>query len=473
MEDPTDAPSGFGVEAGIGRDPALLSDVLKRALSQGGEYGDLFVEERLTLRLSMEGGKVEPPLWGHDAGAGIRLIHTGITQYVYTDNLGEEGLTGAVDAMLRRNVPPSHAEYIPSGRREALPLPWMDATEAMSWMRAADRAARKTDAAVFQVVVNHRPIRQKVQILSSRRLHAEETRTNFSFQVSAYARRGDRTAEGSAGRGGGMNAVAMDEATAAALGEEAAAVAVRLLDAGPAPAGDQTVIITNGLGGVLFHEALGHGLEADFVQRGSSYLAGKKGRKVTAETITVVDDPTLPGRRGSYKVDDEGVPGRRKVLVEKGVLCAYMHDVRTGLKEGVPSSGNGRRQSYRYLPLPRMSNTYMEAGPYDPREILENTRSGIFVASLGGGTVDLGCGDFVFSVTEAYRIEKGRLGRPIRGATLVGRAPEVMRQIDMIGSDLRFDPGYGVCGKEGQAIPAGVGQPTIRVPSLLVGGTEF
>jgi TldD protein len=461
------------VEAGAGKDPALLAEVLKRALSAGGEYGDLFVEERLSLRLRMEEGRIEPPLWGHDAGAGIRLINTGITQYVYTDDLGEQGLRGAVDAMLRRSVPPTQADYIPPSKREPTELPWMDSLAAMEWMRAADRAARRADPAVFQVEITYLPFRQKVQVLTSQRPYVGETRTNYTFRVNVYVRKGDRTAEGSAGCGGWIDKVALDETVAASLGEEAAEVAVRMLDAGPAPAGDQTVVITNGWGGVLFHEACGHGLEADFVQRGSSYLAGRKGRRVASEKVTVVDDPTIDGGRGSYGVDDEGVPGERKLLIEKGVLNTYMYDVRTALKEGIPSTGNGRRQSYRDLPLPRMSNICMLPGPYDHREILENTRSGIFVASMGGGTVDLGSGDFVFSVTEGYRIEKGKLGRPIRGATLVGQADGLLKDIDMIGDDLRFDPGYGSCGKEGQILPAGVGQPTIRIPSLLVGGTEF
>lgn len=469
----TDPIVPVGPRTGGPREPGLLAEVLKRALSQGGEYGDLFVEERLALRLLFEDGRAEPPVWGHEEGAGIRLINHGITQYVYTDDLGEEGLIGAVDALLRGGVPPGHGDHIPSSIGEAGPHPWMDAVEALSWMRAADAAARKTDPSIFQVGVSFVPTRQKIQILSSRAPHVSETRNSYTFTVNAWARRGHKTTSGVSGSGGGQEWTALNESRAEELGEEAAQMAVRMLDAGPAPAGEQTVVLTSGWGGVLFHEACGHGLEADVVQRGSTYFAGQRGRRVASHGVSVIDDPTIEGGRGSYGVDDEGTAGARKTLIEDGVLVSYLYDVRTSLKEGIASTGNGRRESFRYLPLPRMSNIQMAPGPYDPREILENTQSGIFVAGLGGGSVDLGSGDFVFSITEGYRIENGELGRPILGATIVGKAPKVLQEIDMIGSDLRFDPGYGSCGKEGQIVPAGVGQPTIRIPRLVVGGTEL
>lgn len=473
MHEPTEGAGAFGTSTGVGREPGLLKEVLKRALSQGAEYGDLFVEDRIVLGLRLEDGRIEPPVFGHDGGAGIRLIHTGITQYVTTGELGEEGLIGAVDALLRGDVPPSHHHVIPSAVAEPLPHPWVDAVEAMAGMRAAEKAARAADPSVFQVVVSYRYVRQRIQVLTSRDPYAHETRTDTTFTVRVFARRNGRTAEGTSGMGGSGGSPDLDEGEAARIGSEAAEVAVSMLDAGPAPAGEQTVVLTSGWGGVLFHEACGHALEADFVQRGSSYLAGLRGKRVAAEGVTLVDDPTRPGMRGSYAVDDEGVAAEPTAVIEEGILRNYLYDVRSALKEGTASTGNGRRESYRDLPLPRMSNIVMQPGPYDPKEIVENTQSGVFVASMGGGSVDLGSGDFVFSVTEGYRIEQGKLGRPIQGATLVGRAPEVLREIDMVGDDLRFDPGYSACAKEGQKVPAGVGQPTLRVPKLIVGGTDY
>ena len=272
-------------------------------------------------------------------------------------------------------------------------------------------------------------------------------------------------------RGAGIDIDLFDRHPPEDVARDAAEVALRMLDARPAPAGPMPVVIANGWGGVLFHEAVGHGLEADHVEKNSSVFAGKLGQPVAESIVTLIDDATVPNHRGSFRFDDEGTPGQATALVVDGVLTAYLTDRKRARLLGLPASGNGRRQSFQYLPIPRMTNLYVRPGAATPDAILADTPRGLYVASLGGGQVDTTSGQFVFSVTEGYLIENGRLGAPVRGATLAGDSFGVLRRIDAVGDDFALDPGLGTCGKLGQSVPVGVGQPTLRVSELIVGGT--
>jgi TldD protein len=308
-------------------------------------------------------------------------------------------------------------------------------------------------------------------LFNSDGIWTEDDRNFIEFGCQVVAERNGLLQNVRSGIGGQVGLEFLERRNPVDLARELAESAVIMLDSHPAPAGETTVVITNGWGGVLFHEACGHALEADFITNGASAYAGKIGQQVASPLITAIDDGTLPGRRGSLRFDDEGTPAQRTILIEKGILKEYMWDLTEARRVGRASTGNGRRQSYQHMPMPRMTNTYIDAGVHDPQEIIESVKQGIFVKHLGGGQADFASGDFVFSVTEGYLIENGRLTVPIRGATLVGNGPATLKQIDMVGTDLALDPGFGNCGK-GQSARVSVGQPTVRIPKLTVGGTE-
>jgi TldD protein len=312
---------------------------------------------------------------------------------------------------------------------------------------------------------------RRVWIFNSEGLWVEDDREMLEFRVGVTAKKGDLLHRMTTGLGGQVGLELLDARDPVAITVDAADSAVRMLDARSAPAGEMDVIICNGWGGVLFHEACGHCLEADFITNGSSAYANLVGERVGPEILTAVDDGTIPGRRGSLRFDDEGTPSQHTVLIENGILKEYMWDLTEARRAGRASTGNGRRQSFRHMPMPRMTNTYIAAGPHDPEEIIRNTKKGLYAKKLGGGQVEIGRGDYVFAVTEGYLIEDGKLTTPVRGATLVGNGPESLKQIDMIGNDFALDPGMGMCGK-GQSARVSVGQPTVRVPKLTVGGTE-
>ena len=335
-----------------------------------------------------------------------------------------------------------------------------------------DQAARAYSPYISQVFAIFNQVSRQVSIYNSAGVWAEDDRKTLEVWAHITAQRGDvrQTASSGLGAQSGLELLARQDPVE--MIKEAAESAVIMLDARPAPAGEMTVVINNGDGGVLFHEACGHGMEADFINRGTSPFGDLLGQSVGPDFLTAIDDSTLPARRGSFRFDDEGTPSSRTILIENGVLRGFMWDKAEARRKARTSTGNGRRQSFRHLPLPRMTNTYIDAGPHDPEEIIRSVKKGLYAKKLGGGQVQIGRGDYVFSVAEGYLIESGKLTAPVRGATLVGNGLETLRRMDMIGTDLALDPGMGTCGKGQQRARASVGQPTIRVAKLTVGGTD-
>jgi TldD protein len=406
-----------------------------------------------------------------------------VTGYAYTDDLDENSLLRAatVAAAVARGAEREGVVALRRTRRrpvarEVEPPESVSERARADLVREVDESARAVDLAIRQVSVHLFHSRQLVTIANSEGLLVGDQRVEIQLSATVTAQRGDLLQVGRRARGGqaGLEVLrdrAAGEAVPAQLGREAAEVALGLLGARPAPAGRMPVIISNGWGGVLFHEAVGHGLEADHVMKNSSVYAGKLGQRVADPLVTLIDDATISNHRGSFRVDDEGCPGRRTLLVEEGILCGYLTDRKSADKLELPRSGNGRRQSFQHVPIPRMTNLFIAPGKIDPAHLLLDTPRGLYVQSLGGGMVDPTSGQFVFSVTEGYLIESGRIGPAVRGANLAGDSFRVLADIDGVASDFALDPGLGNCGKSGQWVPVGVGQPTLRVRELLVGGT--
>jgi TldD protein len=336
-----------------------------------------------------------------------------------------------------------------------------------------ERAARAADPRVKQVMVSLAAVQDVVLVVRSDGLMAADVRPLVRLSVTVIVEQNGRRESGSHGGGGRFSYQQLAQGEVALeFAREAVRQALVNLEAIEAPAGVMTVVLGPGWPGILLHEAIGHGLEGDFNRKGTSAFAGRLGERVAAAGVTVVDDGTLDGRRGSLNVDDEGTPTQRTVLIEDGILKGYMQDTLNARLMGVPATGNGRRESYAHLPMPRMTNTYMLAGQRDPAEILASVERGLYAVNFGGGQVDITSGKFVFSASEAYLVENGKVTRPVKGATLIGNGPDVLTRVSMIGNDLKLDPGVGTCGKEGQSVPVGVGQPTLRIDGLTVGGTQ-
>ena len=456
----------------------ILETVLRAALARGGEFADVFVQDSTSFILGLEDRKLERVIAGRERGAGVRVVAGDIAGYAYTDDLDEASLLRAagiaaaaarngtrdVSVALRRHRRPRVA-------REVEPPESLSEQRRADLVREVDDAARAIGPAVRQVTARLMHSRQQIQVASSEGFLAHDERLEIQLSVAVTAQRGELLQVARRARGGQAGLEVLREPGPAALGREAAEMALALLDARPAPAGKMPVVVRNGWGGVLFHEAVGHGLEADHVVKESSVYSGKLGQRVAGSLVTLVDDATLPSHRGSFRFDDEGSPGRRTLLVEAGILRGYLTDRRSAVKLGLPRSGNGRRQSFHYLPQPRMTNLVILPGQGNPADLLRDTPSGLYVQSLGGGMVDTASGQFVFSVTEGFLIEGGRLGPPVRGATIAGSSFEVLADVDAVADDFALDPGLGNCGKGGQWVPVGVGQPTLRVRELVVGGT--
>ncbi len=451
--------------------------VLRRALRRGGDHADLFIESASPLAILCEDRRIEKVLAGAERGAGVRLIAGERTAYAYTNDLTTASLLGLADAVsgafsasgagdppvirLERRtgggvgavrVPP---EIVPTDRKVAL-------------VARAERAARRVDGRIRQVQVTYRENRQQVLIANSEGALVEDDRQYLTAMVQVVASDNGVIQTGYEPVGGlaGMElfeAMPLEEAALAA-----ARRAVLMLSARKAPAGRMPVVLSAEAGGTMIHEAVGHGLEADLAQAGLSVYSGKVGRQIASPLITVLDDATLPGRRGSFRFDDEGTEARRTVLVEQGVLRTYLYDRLTARKDGTASTGNGRRESYRHRPIPRMTNTLIAPGAERPSAILRDTPRGLYVRKMGGGQVNTVNGDFVFEVSEGYLIENGAVGEPVRGATLIGNGPAVLLAIDRVGSDLGFS--IGTCGKDGQGSPVSDAQPTLRIPEITVGG---
>lgn len=351
------------------------------------------------------------------------------------------------------------------------PFDTLSVADKAGMLHRMDDAARGYNSRVSQVTAGYGELRRQVWIFNSDGLFAEDDRHIVELRASVLAQKNGVLQRAGQGFGGQMGMELFDGNDPVAMSLDLAESAVRMLDARPAPAGEMTVVMGNGWGGVLFHEACGHAMEADFISKGSSAYTDQVGQQIASPLINAVDDGTIPGRRGSLRFDDDGTPASRTVLIEKGILQEYMWDLVEARRVGRESTGNGRRQSFRHMPMPRMTNTYIATGPHDPDEILRSVDKGLYVKRLGGGQADIAKGDFVFSVTEGYLIEDGKLTAPVRGATLTGNGPKVLSEIDMVGNDMALDPGMGMCGK-GQSARVSVGQPTVRIPRISVGGTD-
>jgi TldD protein len=456
----------------------VVERVLGAALATGAEFAEVFAEDRRTSSASLDDGRVEELTSGRERGAGIRVVSGETTGFASTADLSEAGLraaAGAAAAAARGGGGGDRSVSLvqgPAGRlADGVTDPaGVGKAAKVDLLVRADAAARAAGGAISQVGVGYGDSVRSVLVANSDGLLAtdEQVRTRFVVSAVATGDTGMQTGFESLGRTAGFEL--FDTHTPEAVAEVAARRALTKLSARPAPSGSMPVVIGPGSGGVLFHEACGHGLEADLVGKGASVFKGRKGQQVASPLVTLIDDGTVADEWGTTAIDDEGRPVQRNVLIEGGVLTDFMWDHLRARKEGRASSGNGRRQSYRHLPMVRMTNTYLAPGTDDPDDIIASTPRGVYVAKLGGGQVNTATGDFVFGMTEAYLIEDGRITEPLREGNLIGNGPEVLRTIDAVGNDFSMG-GPGTCGKDGQSVPVGLGQPTLRVPSLTIGGT--
>ncbi|OGW40478.1 MAG: peptidase C69 [Nitrospirae bacterium GWD2_57_9] len=452
-----------------------FSPVLKKALSRGGVYADIYLERSMPFSIVCEDGRIEKVLSGMDHGAGIRIIFGQRTAYAFTNEVTNSALMELAEAVSHAAADGARSVDINLNRRR----PHVDfsvkkAPESMStqdktaMVMRANRTARAVDARIRQAMVVYRESRQSIEIATSTGVLAQDDRLYLTALVHVVAADGDVVQTGYEPVGGSAGLELLDDYPLEKAAEAAARRAIRMLSARKAPAGRMPVVLSSDAGGTMIHEAVGHGLEADLAQSGLSVYSNRVGERIASPLITVVDDATLPGKRGSFRFDDEATDAERTVLVENGMLKTFMYDRLTAMKDGAASTGNGRRESYKHRPIPRMTNTMILPGGSDPREILRSTPKGLFVKKMGGGQVNTVNGDFVFEVSEGYLIENGNLGDPVRGATLTGNGPQVLLSIDQVGSDLGFS--IGTCGKDGQGSPVSDAQPTLRIPEIVVGG---
>jgi TldD protein len=452
--------------------PDLMEKVLSAALAKGGEFAEVFAEDRYATSAVLDDGRIEELSSARDRGAGIRVIVGDTTGFAHTADLTEQGLLAAAQAAaaVAREGKPRTA--VPLDRSST--IAWQGAHEVdkvrkIELLNRADEAARATAGSVRQVSASYGDSRRRFQVATSDGLSVgdDQMRTRFSVSCVAVGDTGMQTGYESVARTIGFEL--FDEVDVAELARAAAKRAVSKLQARPAPSGQVPIVIASGSGGILFHEACGHGLEADHIVKDASAYSGLVGELVASPLVTLVDDSTVGTEWGTFAIDDEGNPAQRNVLIQDGVLTSYMWDFLRARKEGRRSSGNGRRQSYRHLPMVRMTNTYIMNGSGDADAIIADTPSGVYVAKLGGGQVNTATGDFVFGTTEAYLIEDGRITEPLRDSNLIGNGPDVLRKIDAVAGD--FDMSPGTCGKDGQSVPVGCGQPTLRITAVTIGGT--
>ncbi len=458
---------------------AVVERVLGTALRTGGDFAEIFAEDRRGTGAVLDDGRVEDMASGRERGAGIRVVSGETTGFAHTSDLSEAGLRAAAAAAAAATrggnggvrevaLRPLHAPRPTTV--ESLPET-VDKAAKVELLRRADEAARAAGAAIRQVSVSYGDNRRRILVANSDGVLAtdDQVRTRFSVSCVAEADTGLQTGRESVGATVGFELFATTDVEE--LGGRAAARAIAKLAARPAPSGTFPVVIEQGSGGVLFHEACGHGLEADAILKDLSVFAHRVGEQVASPLVTLVDDATMGPEWGAFAVDDEGHPAARNVLIDDGVLTDYMWDWLRARKEGRPaSSGNGRRETYQHLPMVRMTNTFLANGTEDPAEIVRQTPHGVYVAQLGGGQVNTATGDFTFGATEAYLIEDGRITEPLRDTNLIGNGPEILRLIDVVGNDFAMGS-PGTCGKQGQGVPVGTGQPTLRVSALTVGGT--
>ena len=464
-------PGGLGLE----RLPALLGELV----GPGIDAADLYFQSQVSESWMLEDGIVKEGSFHLDQGVGVRAQSGEKTGFAYSNSIEEHALRQAIGAARsiaragqQGRVHTPSVQVPPRLYGADNPLEVLSRAEKVELLKRIDQATRALDSRISRVTVSLAGVWEQVLVAATDGSLGADVRPLVRFNVSVIVEHNGRRERGAHGGGGRTdyryfleNDRAMDYA------REAVRQALLNLEAIPAPAGSMPVVLGNGWSGVLLHEAVGHGLEGDFNRKGSSAYSGRVGQQVASSLCTIVDDGTLPGRRGSLSLDDEGTPTQCTTLIENGVLKGYMQDKLNARLMGVAPTGNGRRESYAHLPMPRMTNTYMLAGESEPEEIIRSVKRGLYCASLGGGQVDITSGKFVFSTSEAYLIEDGRITAPVKGATLIGNGPEAMSRVSMVGNDLALDSGVGTCGKDGQSVPVGVGQPTLKIEAITVGGT--
>ncbi|MGZ5199030.1 MAG: metalloprotease TldD [Telluria sp.] len=464
----------------FGLDEGKLLTALGTMFTHKVDYADLYFQFTKSEGWSLEEGIVKSGSFSIDQGVGVRAVSGEKTAFAYSDDISERALLEAAAAT--RTIARVGAGRVkvaasarPTGGRSLYlphdPIASLDAAAKVRLLERVEKMARAKDPRVVQVMAGLAGEYDVVLVVRSDGVLAADIRPLVRVSVTVIAEQNGRREMGSSGGGGRYDYGYFNDEILERYATEAVQAACVNLDARPAPAGPMTVVLGPGWPGVLLHEAVGHGLEGDFNRKGSSTFSGRIGEQVAAKGVTVVDDGTLKDRRGSLNMDDEGNPTQCTTLIEDGILKAYIQDTMNARLMKMPVTGNARRESFAHLPMPRMTNTYMLAGDKDPQEIIASVKNGLFAVNFGGGQVDITNGKFVFSASEAYMIEDGKVTYPVKGATLIGNGPEVMNRISMIGNDMHLDSGVGVCGKEGQSVPVGVGQPTLRIDGVTVGGT--
>ncbi len=458
-----------------------IDQIMDSMLSSSVDSADIYFQSSHFESWQLEGGIVKEGSHSIEQGAGVRVVSGEKTGFAYSDRIELNVLleaAGNVKAIARQGQDTEHKVAVnqqwPLYYSAKNPLKSLADQEKIDLLRKVDCETRKLDPRIEEVIVSLVGVYENILVANQDGSLAADIRPLTRMNVTVILEDNGRREQGSMG-GGARNDYSffLDQEKALGYGKEAVRQAVVNLDAVEAPAGNMTVVLGPGWPGILLHEAIGHGLEGDFNRKGTSAFSGRVGERVASDLCTVVDDGTLMDRRGSLSIDDEGTPAENTMLIEKGILKGYMQDKLNARLMGVSSTGNGRRESYAHLPMPRMTNTYMLPGNDDPEEIVKSVKKGLFAKNFGGGQVDITSGKFVFSASEAYLIEDGKITTPVKGATLIGNGPDVLTKVSMVGNDLELDSGVGTCGKDGQSVPVGVGQPTIKIDGLTVGGTSI
>ena len=464
----------------FGLDESHLSRALAEINAHQVDEADLYFQTTRSEGWSLEEGIVKTGSFSIDQGVGVRAVSGEKTAFAYSDDISWDSLLdaartvrsiGTVAQGKRARIATTKIAGSRSLYPGSDPISSLDSTAKVKLLEKVEQLARAKDPRVAQVMAGLAAEHDVVLIARADGTLAADVRPLVRLSVTVFVEQNGRREMGSAGGGGRFGFAYFDDALIQSYVDEAVDSALTNLDARPAPAGEMTVVLGPGWPGILLHEAIGHGLEGDFNRKGSSAFSGRVGQRVAAKGVTVLDDGTIADRRGSLNVDDEGNPSGRNVLIEDGILRGYIQDAMNARLMGVKPTGNGRRESYANVPIPRMTNTYMLAGDKHPEEIVASIKKGLYATNFGGGQVDITSGKFVFSASVAYWVENGKIQYPVKGATLVGSGPECLKRVSMIGNDLKLDSGVGTCGKEGQSVPVGVGQPTLRLDGLTVGGT--
>jgi len=458
-----------------------INNTLGKIMTPGIDYADLYFQYSRHESWALDEGTVKSGSFGIDQGVGVRAVAGEKTGFAYSDEITGSALLDAASAArsIAANSGDQSAVAVHNDRKimplysSANPMESLKDEDKVALLRKIEQVARGADSRVVQVMVSLAAAHDTIMVARSDGLLAGDIRPLVRMNVSVIAEQNGRREQGSSGGGGRYTMeYFVEQDRAEEYAHEAVRQALVNLEAQDAPAGEMTVVLGPGWPGILLHEAIGHGLEGDFNRKGTSAFSGQIGQKVASSQCTVVDDGTIANRRGSLTIDDEGEVAKNTVLIENGILKGYMQDQTNARLMGMQPTGNGRRESYGHLPMPRMTNTYMLAGEHDPQEIISSVDNGLYAVNFGGGQVDITSGKFVFSASEAYVVKNGKITHPVKGATLIGNGPDVLTRVSMVGNDLELDTGVGVCGKEGQSVPVGVGQPTMRIDGLTVGGVS-